>query len=246
VFDRDGSLVVRGVVPAGELTAMREVFTAMVPAIAYPAGPTGVVWEFTGASRAYPPLAAIAHDPRFGKIAAEALGARHVQLLQDSLLYKPAHDGGAVDWHQDYTYVGFLSPPRVVAVRIALHDEDDANGCMRVVDGSHTWGPVGNVTALSEASVASLVPQLAPAQREAVAAARSLALSAGDISIHHCLTLHASPPNHSDRPRRTIILRMFDAACTLDRARLPAGAEQHFPTDAGGHLDPAAFPIVSG
>lgn len=240
-FDRDGSLVLRGVIPADELAAMRDVFAALIPPITYPAGPTGVVWEVTGASRAYPPLATIAHDPRFGALAAEALGVERIQLLQDSLLYKPAHDGGAVEWHQDHTYVGFLSPPRVVSLRIALHDEDETNGCMRVVDGSHRWGPVGNVTALSESSVASLLPQLAPTQRDALEHARSLTLAAGDISIHHCLTLHASPPNHSDRARRTIILRMFDAACVLDRSRLPAGAEQYFPTDSAGHLDPAAF-----
>ena len=243
-LERDGSLIIRGVVRDHELAAMRDVFATLIPAITYPAGPTGVVWEVTGASRAYEPLAAIARDARFGALAAKALGAKRVQLLQDSLLYKPANDGGAVEWHQDHTYVGFLSPPHVLAIRIALHDEDDANGCMRVVDGSHRWGPVGNVTALSEPSVASLLPQLSREQHDAIEHARSLELAAGDVSIHHCLTLHQSPPNRSDRPRRTIILRMFDADCVLDRARLPAGAEQYFPTDDAGHLDPSAFPIV--
>lgn len=243
-FERDGSLVVRGVVAGAELPPMHAVFAAIIPDDAYPAGPTGIVREVTGAARAYEPLAAIAKDPRFGAIAAQALGARRVQLLQDSLLYKPAREGGAVEWHQDQTYVGFLVPARVIAIRIALHDEDDDNGCMRVVDGSHGWGAVGNVRALSEASVESLVPELEAAQRAAIENARSLVLAAGDISIHHCLTLHASTPNRSERPRRTIILRMFDADCTLDRARLPAGAEAYFPTDGAGHLDAASFPIV--
>ena len=245
-FERDGSMVVRGVVGADDLAAMHAVFTTLIPEVAYPRGPEGVVWEITGGARSYDPLTAIARDPRFGALGAQVLGARRVQLLQDSLLYKPAHDGGSVDWHQDHTYVGFLAPPRVIALRIALHDEDDDNGCMRVVDGSHRWGPLGDVRALSESSVASLLPQLAPAQRDAVAGARSLALAAGDVSIHHCLTLHASPPNRSAKPRRTIILRMFDADCTLVRERLPPGSEQYFPADAAGHLDATAFPIVHG
>jgi hypothetical protein len=50
-----------------------------------------------------------------------------VQLLQDSLLNKPARAGASVDWHQDLTYVGFLTPPRTVA-RVAR----DANESKRV------------------------------------------------------------------------------------------------------------------
>jgi ectoine hydroxylase-related dioxygenase (phytanoyl-CoA dioxygenase family) len=71
-----------------------------------------------------------------------------------------------------------------------------------------------------------------------------LVLAAGDVSIHHCLTLHGSAPNTSARPRRTIILRMFDADCRLDPAKLPPGAESYFPTDAEGHLATSSFPLV--
>lgn len=220
---------------------MHDVFTALIPDITYPRGPDGVVWEVTGASRAYAPLDAIARDRRFGSLVADSLGASRVQLLQDSLLYKPPHDGGTVEWHQDHTYTGYLS--RVVSLRIALLPEDIHNGCMRVVDGSHTWGHVGDVRALRESRVDSIASGLSDMQRAAVADARPLELAAGDISIHHCLTLHGSAPNHSGRARRTIILRMFDGACELERSRLPPGAEQYFPT-VGNHLAPSAFPIV--
>jgi ectoine hydroxylase-related dioxygenase (phytanoyl-CoA dioxygenase family) len=244
-FARDGWAVVRGVVAADELAAMAAVFARIIPPIAYPAGPDGVLWEVTGAARALPELAAIARDPRFGALVAEALGVARVQLLQDSLLYKPPRDGGPVEWHHDHTYVGFLVPARVVALRIALVAED-ADNCMRVVDGSHRWEPSGGVRALTEARVESVLAGLSAEQRVAVAGARPLVLAAGDISIHHCLTLHGSGPNHGEDPRRTIILRMFDAACRLEPSRLPAGATVHFPTDAAGCLDPAVFPIVHG
>jgi ectoine hydroxylase-related dioxygenase (phytanoyl-CoA dioxygenase family) len=245
-FERDGWVVAHGVVGADELSAMREVFATIIPEIVYPSGPDGVLWEITGASPAFEPLARIARDRRFGALVGEALGARRVQLLQDSLLYKPAHDGGTVEWHQDHRYVGYLTPPRVVALRIALHAEDRDNGCMQVVDGSHTWGPVGGINALTESRIDSLLPALSSAQREALAGARPLELAPGDVSIHHCLTLHGSPPNRSDRPRRTIILRMFDGDCRLDAARLPPGAEKHFPLDRDGSLAASAFPLVHG
>ena len=217
----------------------------IIPPMQYPAGPDGIVREVTGLAR-YPQVAHVATNRRFGALVAEALGAERVQLLQDSWLYKPPHDGGTVELHQDRTYIGYLVPARVATLRIALELEDESNGCMRAVDGSHRWGAIGDDRSLVADSVTSLVPTLSVEQQGSLATARSLALEPGDVSIHHCLTLHGSPRNTSDRARRTIILRMFDAACTVDRARLPAGAEAYFPTDAEGHLDTAAFPLVHG
>jgi ectoine hydroxylase-related dioxygenase (phytanoyl-CoA dioxygenase family) len=246
-FERDGWTIVRGVVPVREVAAMHEMFTAIVP----PEGPQprtsdGALCEITGAARAIPALATIACDPRFGALAAKVLGAERIQLLQDSLLYKPPREGGSVEWHQDHSYVGFLVPARVVAVRIALVAEDDDNGCMHVIDGSHHWGPIGANRALRDPSVVSLSAELTEAQRDQLEHPRSLALEPGDVSIHHCLTVHGSPMNRSARPRRTIILRMFDAICRLDTTRLPPGTEVHFPTDPDGGLATAAFPCVHG
>ncbi len=243
-FHRDGHAVIRGVIRGAELAAFHDVFLAVIPELAYPRGPDGIVREVTGVARGYEPLARIAQDPRFGALVAGVLGAQRVQLLQDSLLYKPGYDGGSVEWHQDRTYIGYLVPTQVATLRIALLPEDEDNGCMRVVDRSHHWGEIGIDRSLTASSVASLLPSLTAAQLEQLATARSLALEPGDVSIHHCLTLHGSPPNTSARPRRTIVLRMFDATCRLDRARLPAGAKAYFPVDPDGHLDPAAFPIV--
>jgi len=245
-FGRRGWLVARGVVPPGELPGLLRIFDRLIPEVAYPPRRDGVLREVTGAARRLPALATIAHDRRFAALAAEALGCTTLQLLQDSLLYKPAREGGAVAWHQDYTYVGFLTPPRVVSLRIALLPEDELSGCMRVVNGSHLWGPVGAVRALSESQVDSLEPSLSPERVAELEGARPLELEPGDVSIHHCLTLHSSGPNRADRPRKTIILRMFDGYCRLDRARLPAGAADHFPTDASGRLAASAFPRLVG
>jgi hypothetical protein len=242
-FERDGSATVRRVIPPAEVAAMQAVFTAML-STRTPPRRAGVVWEVAGAAATHAPLAAIARDPRFGRLAAAALGVSRVQLLQDSLLYKPPRTGGSVAWHQDYTYVGFLTPPQVVSVRIPLHAEDDENGCMRVVDGSHTWGPVGDVRAFRETGVTSLVRRLDAGQRRALARARPLVLEPGDVSIHHCLTVHSSPRNHSNRPRQTIVLRLFDADCRLAPERLPRAARRYFLVDESGRLEGAAFPLV--
>ena len=245
-FDRDGWLVVRGVVPPAELAALRELFATIIPDAPYPRGGDGVIRELTGMARAHPPLDAITRDPRFGALAVAALGAAKIQFLQDSLLYKPAHDGGSVEWHQDHTYVGFLVPARVIAIRIALLPEHAGNGCMRVVTGSHHWGPIGANHSLRAESVTSLAAELSEPQRAALADAATLELEPGDVSIHHCLTVHGSGPNRGADPRRTIILRMFDAECRLNATRLPEHARGYFPTEASGQLSTSAFPIVAG
>jgi ectoine hydroxylase-related dioxygenase (phytanoyl-CoA dioxygenase family) len=246
LFEEKGSVVVRGVVPAGELAELRRLFDLIVPEIEYPRRPDGVLWEVTGFASRFPPLAEVTRDQRFGALAAEALGCASVQFLQDSLLYKPAREGGPVEWHQDHTYVGYLTPPRVISLRVALLPEDERSGCMRVVDGSHRWGPIGTVRALSESRVDSLLPALTPQQQEAMAGARALELEPGDVTIHHCLTLHGSGANRSEKPRKTLILRMFDGDCRLDPTRLPPGAEASFPTDEAGRLATSAFPRVFG
>jgi ectoine hydroxylase-related dioxygenase (phytanoyl-CoA dioxygenase family) len=226
---------------------MNELFASIVPADGdIPSGPKGRLVEVTGAARANEPLRRIVRDRRFGALAASALGASRVQLLQDSLLTKPARDGGVVAWHQDHTYVGFLAPPRVVSLRIALRAETEASGCLRVVSGSQRWGPVGPVRALTQSRVDSVIRLLALEQRDALASAIPLVLNPGDVSIHHCLTLHGSGPNRSAEPRHTIILRMFDGDIRLDASRLPTGARSHFPTDSGGALAVSAFPLVFG
>lgn len=245
-FETHGWVLVRNVIPEEDLARFHRAFAHLVPEIDYPRRPEddGVVWEVTGTAAAVPALRRISRDPRLASLVAEALGCPRVQLLQDSLLYKPSREGGSVQWHQDHTYTGFLTPPRVASLRVALLAEDEAAGCMRVVDGSHRWGPLGDLSALSATRVDSLLPALSDEQRQAIAGARLLELAPGDVTIHHCLTLHGSGPNRSPAPRKTIILRMFDSACRLDASRLPEAARASFVTEPDGTLSRELFPLL--
>ena len=234
-----GWLVVRRAVSherVAELAAAVESIEAAWP----PAAP-GHVWEVAHASRISQAIASHTHDAEIARHAAAALGCARVQLLQDTLLVKAARVGGAVAWHQDHTYTGYLSPARVVSVRLALTDDDVERGCLEVIDGSHAWGLLGDVRALTETRVADALGVEAAKWSEHVV---RLELEPGDLSIHHCLTLHRSAPNASAHPRKTLVTRMFDAECSLLRERLPPGAEAHFPVDDAGRLSESAFPVL--
>ncbi|HMG57656.1 MAG TPA: phytanoyl-CoA dioxygenase family protein, partial [Kofleriaceae bacterium] len=210
---------------------------------AHAAALPGQVWEVAGISQISPPIAEHARDAAVARHAAEALGCARVQLLQDTVLVKAAEIGGAVAWHQDHAYTGYLDPARVVSVRLALTDCRLDNGCLEVIDGSHAWGLLGDVRALTETHVADALGPDAARWRDHVV---PLELAPGDLSIHHCLTLHRSGENRSARTRKTLITRLFDASCRLVRDRLPAGAEAYFPVDGDGRLADAAFPTVYG
>jgi ectoine hydroxylase-related dioxygenase (phytanoyl-CoA dioxygenase family) len=228
-------MVVRGAVAneqVAELTAaFDQVFRYAVPGSA-------PVLESIGASRMFPAIARYANDTGIAAHVARALGCRRVQLLQDTLMLKPPNRG-RVEWHQDHTYTGFLEPAAMVSVRLALTECNRDNGCMNVLPGSHARGLVGERQIFNASSVADTLP---PEWRDRDIL--PIELRSGDISLHHCLTFHGSLENRSAAPRKTIILRMFDADCRLVPARLPPGAAAHFPTDGEGHLARSAFPIV--
>jgi ectoine hydroxylase-related dioxygenase (phytanoyl-CoA dioxygenase family) len=238
-FAEHGWLVVRKAVSrqrASELEhAVDEIYRARPPA------PAGQVWEMAGASQVSVPIAEHAHDAAIAQRVAEALGCGRVKILQDTVLVKAASVGGAVAWHQDHTYTGYLDPPRAVSVRLALTDCDVDNGCLEVIDGSQAWGLLGDVRALTESHVADALGPAAARWRDRVVA---IELAPGDLSIHHCLTLHRSGENRSARARKTLITRLFDGGCRLVRERLPAGAAMYFPVDEDDCLAASAFPVV--
>ena len=177
------------------------------------------------------------------EIACHLLGAPSVRLLQDALLLKHPSAEGSIALHQDYTYTGFLDPPSIASVGLALNDASAESGCLHVVDGSHTWGLVGGFRIFAGELQKDIGPLLSPAQRESVDRKRiPLEVLAGDVTIHHCLTLHGSDDNRSRRPRKTIVTHLFSGDCRLVRDRLPRANQHQFSTDDQGHLTASAFP----
>ncbi len=118
------------------------------------------------------------------------------------------------------------------------------SGCLQVIDGSHQWGLSGEVRALTESSVADALGDRAAGLADRIV---HLELEPGNPTLHHCLTLHRSDPNKSAQTRKTLITRLFDAACTLLPERLPPGAAAHFPHGPDGRLretpSPCSFPL---
>ncbi len=238
-FQEHGYFVARKFVPRERVLELETVLDeVMVP---LPTPEPDTVWEVAGLSRVRPELDAHARDPRLAQLASEVLGASELQLLQDTALVKLAEVGGEVAWHQDHTYTGYLSPPAVVSLRLSLTCCTIQSGCLEVIDGSHCWGPLGEALPFTEGGVVDVLGARALDPSHRIVA---LELEPGDVTLHHCLTVHRSGANRSAAHVKTLVTRLFDAQSVLVPERLPQRLREHFPTREGGQLDPAAFPRV--
>lgn len=246
-FEEHGWIVLRGVLDGALLDEVVGAFDrTMSPWLATAPAPPGErqIWQLPGVGRHLPALLAHFRGELGARVAA-LLGARRLQLLQDTLIYKPARLGSAVELHQDTTYTGFLDPPRSASVRLSLSGEARADGCLWVVDGSHRWGVQGGYAAftdrLQEVSRDGLPEEL----RERIdAARRPVELGPGDVSVHGGLVFHGSFETTGESARKTIVTHVFDGACRLMPERVPESARAYFETDDDGHLLPESFPIL--
>lgn len=132
---------------------------------------------------------------------AESLIGKNIQLFHDQSLYKPAHIGGEVPWHQDNGYWR-CSPPNLVSIWIALDDADEDNGCMNVIPKSYAEGGLEHTQAKSEGKELPALLMTNIDDNHAV----SVPLLAGHGMVHHCLTLHQTNPNNSSRDRRAMVI----------------------------------------
>jgi ectoine hydroxylase-related dioxygenase (phytanoyl-CoA dioxygenase family) len=62
-----------------------------------------------------------------------------VRFWHDQIFYKPAHHGGVVAWHQDYSYWTRTTPMAHLSCWIGLDDATRENGCVHYIPGSHRW-----------------------------------------------------------------------------------------------------------
>ena len=244
-FQTHGWLIVRGVVPLAEIAELDAAIDAAIPPLAYPAWGAQVI-EAAGISQASAAIARHAHDPRVARRAAMLLGATRVRLLQDTVLIKPASNPATIAWHQDYSYLAYLDQPRVVTARIAITPCVVASGCMRVIDGSHLWGLVGDDLTFQRTSVENTFDALPPElQARAQSDEHLIELAPGDVSFHSCLTFHQSLGNTTSSARKTLVVRMMDAECRLMPERLPSPELRAiFTTDDDGRLTGASFPTL--
>lgn len=143
----------------------------------------------------------VTHDALLNAVEA-VLGG---DILVDGTLvfYKPPQDSGYVSWHQDSVYSGWHLTPSTSAW-VALTTSHQANGCMRVVPGSHQQGLLSHANIRDESNLLFRGERVATVDESRAA---DVVLRPGEMSLHHSTLVHGSNPNTSDEPRIGFIVR---------------------------------------
>ena len=167
----------------------------------------------------HPRFSALVDDARLVEPMRGLVGSEGVALFTDKLNLKRPREGSRFVWHQDSPYwAHFCSHlDRLPNVMLTLDDASEANGCFRVIRGSHTRGLLPG-----RSGEGRLGPLFTHPDAFDASAAVPAVLHAGSAVFFSAHTVHGSEPNASDQPRRALVLtyqpaglRMFK----LDRVR---------------------------
>lgn len=192
-------------------------------------------------------LAQLVRYPPIAACAARLAGVDGIRLWHDQLLYKPVEQPGTranVGWHVDRQYWMTCSSDNMLTAWVAFHDLDETAGPISFVDRSNHWVSAG--LDFWNQDLAELETRFTPGGDPVHKVAARL--QAGQVTFHHCKTIHGSGPNHSAAARRSIAIHLQPA----DNHYVERGAHhpndvlvRRTPDDLPDYSDPAVCPLLS-
>lgn len=210
-FHRNGFLVLRGFVDAETLQLMRNATRHGLDGpigpveyeadVHYPGAP--VSRTSIGGETIRRLKAAHGRDPVFtdwvsrpevtGRLE-QVLGGRVVMPLahHNCIMTKQPRWGTVTRWHQDIRYWSFARP-ELVNLWIALGHEEESNGGLLVIPGTHTMS-----FSRERLDDALFLREDHPENVPLIDRRQAVELEPGDVLMFHCLTFHAAGQNHSD------------------------------------------------
>ena len=202
------------------------------------ADPDKILFHALGSWRISPAFHDLLWHPAFVVPASQLLGGA-VRFWHDQLFCKPAHDGGVVIWHQDYSYWTRTKPMAHLTCWIGLDDSTTENGCLHYVPRSHKWNLLpredfaNDMDKIRDALTEDQMREFKPVPIE---------LKKGECSFHHPMMVHGSFANTSDRPRRAAVLNVIrDGVVSDSDEPLLAGVPV---VPRGTKLDGQFFPLL--
>lgn len=207
-FDENGYVVARQLFSSQEVVGLREHYMILRGKGAYPGDLVGVDANSTDPLKRYPRMIHMHHwdetslkwllESRLKQILSGLLG-QEPYAVQTMFYFKPAGARGQA-LHQDQYFLR-VRPGTCMAAWLALDDCDEANGCMQVVPGSHSWPLLCTTEADTKSSFTDITVPL-PEEQEV----HPVVMQAGDVLFFNGTLIHGSYPNTTkDRFRRSLI-----------------------------------------
>jgi ectoine hydroxylase-related dioxygenase (phytanoyl-CoA dioxygenase family) len=168
--------------------------------------PDTILFHSLGHWRIAPAFHDVIWNPAFVMAAHQLLGGSGVRFWHDQLFCKPAHHGGVVAWHQDYSYWTRTIKMQHLTCWCGLDDATVDNGCLHYIPGSHRWGLLEKPALAGQMDgLKAFLTEEQKAAFEPVA----VELKAGYATFHHPLMVHGSYENRSEKSRRAFVLNVF-------------------------------------
>lgn len=210
-FERDGYLVVRGLLAPERRQQLRtEVEAALSPLTApveyeadvgYPGAPhsRGAAGGNTPRRLLYaygrhPIYRALATGPEISAHLGKLTGQRDWMMSQchhNCVMTKAPGYSSETHWHQDIRYWSF-DLPELISVWVALGEENARNGALSIIPRSHSM----DIDRGRLDRDLFLRPEL-PANAALIEQAQVVTLAAGDVLFFHCRAFHAAGCNRS-------------------------------------------------
>ena len=198
--------------------------------------PVNGKWRYKS-SLVFPWVNRLMRKPEILDVVEDLLGP-NLMVWTTHLYPKEPSDGRFISWHQDSAHWG-LDSSKILTVWVALTEVNEANGCMRVMLGSHmggiaphrdTWDPHNILTR-------GQTIDLEIDETKAV----WVPLQPGQASLHHVDMWHASKPNETTSRRVGVALRYITPEARQERVKTDFATlvrgKDHF-----GHFQPEAAP----
>jgi Phytanoyl-CoA dioxygenase (PhyH) len=191
--------------------------------------------------------------PMIAAVAARLSRRTPIRLWHDQLLYKPIDrpDRPAnVGWHTDRQYWRTCTSDRMLTAWVPFHDVDEATGPLTFLDGSHRWSDPSSELDFFNHDLEGLERRLREDGHLVVK--RAATLRRGQVSFHHCRTVHGSGPNRGTVPRRAIAIHLQTGGNRHQPAVDAGGAAVEHPNDrlcrrvdgVPDYTDPELFPVL--
>ncbi|MBD2308790.1 phytanoyl-CoA dioxygenase family protein [Chroococcidiopsis sp. FACHB-1243] len=193
--------------------------------------------------------------PIIAAIAARLSRTKRIRLFADSLLcklptIKDSHNG-VVGWHTDKAYWSTCSSDKLLTAWIPFQNCDESLGPLIVIDGSHKWKDTHLMKNFFDPNLNELEEKFRQQGKQITKV--PMTIQKGQVSFHHCLTIHGSSPNYSDSLRLAMAVHMQDDGNHYRPFWNQKGEQIHIGYEAlcrklhNGHpdfSDPALFPIL--
>jgi hypothetical protein len=169
----------------------------------------------------------LAQDPAIVELVSGVIGD-DVILWGCHVFCKPAAAGYETPWHQDGHYWP-IRPLATCTVWVALEPSTSANGCLRVIPGSHRDHKL--FPHLTEERTDLTLTQRLREDSFDEGDAVAIELQPGQMSLHDVYMIHGAEANRSSQRRTGVALRYMPSSSVFERGLRPANGNSGIPVD---------------